>query len=91
MEAFPVDGTYAVKKAIEGWAFGADGWASPEYTPGKDVILARFYTPILTVPGIGSAVIQAKKHDSETWSSDNIAISSQEIATLSSLSVEVDS
>lgn len=91
-EAFPVDGTYAVKKAIEGWAFGTDGWASPEYTPGKDVILARFYTPILTVPGIGSAVIQAKKHDSaETWSSSNIAISSQEIAMLSSLSVEVDS
>lgn len=90
-EAFPVDGTYAVKKAIEGWAFGTDGWPSPEYTPGKDVILARFYTPILTVPGIGSAVIQAKKHGSDTWSSSNIAISSQEIATLSSLSVEVGS
>ena len=55
------------------------------------MILARFYTPILTVPGIGSAVIQAKKRDSETWSSSNIAISSQEMATLSSLSVEVGS
>lgn len=90
-EAFPVDGVNDVKNAIEGWAYGTNGWASPEYTPGKDVILARFYTPILTVPGIGSAVIQAKKHGTDTWSSSNIPINSQEIANIESLSVEVDS
>lgn len=88
-EAFPEYGENAVKEAIEGWATGTNGWAKAEYVPGRDVIPQHFYTPILTVPGIASAVVKVKLSTSETWSTDTIAISSQQIALLNSVSVEV--
>lgn len=81
-ESFPEGGTDAVKEAIEAWATGSGVWASPEYTPGKDVIPERFYRPIFTVPGIESAVIRIKKSSEETWQTTTIPISSQEIASL---------
>lgn len=89
-EAFPQDGEVAVQQAIIGWATGTNGWPAAEYTPGKDVIPERFYKPILTVPGISSAVIQVRKEGSSTWLSTSIPMSSQEIANLSSVSVEVE-
>ena len=88
-EVFPDDGTDAVEKAIEGWATGTDGWDSAAFTPDKDVLPARFYRPILTVPGIASAVIQVRKAGESTWSGDAISIGSQEVAKLTSVEVEV--
>lgn len=88
-EAFPEYGENAVKEAIEGWATGSNGWAKAEYVPGRDVIPQHFYQPILTVPGIASAVVKVKLSTSETWSTDTIAISSQQMAVLNSVSVEV--
>ena len=88
-ETFPDYGENAVKEAIEGWATGTNGWAKAEYVPGRDVIPQHFYTPILTVPGIASAVVKIKEASSSTWSTDTIAISSQQMAVLNSVSVEV--
>ena len=88
-EAFPHSGTTDVHDAIVGWATGTGAWASPEYVPGKDVIPARFYTPILTVPGISSAVIKVRKVGSTEWSTSPIEVGSQEMAVLTSVSVEV--
>lgn len=90
-ESFPTGGEIAVAEAIRGWATGTDGWAKAEYIPGKDVIPMRLSTPILTVPGIESAEIKLRKAGESTWSSDKIAISSQETAVIGTLNVEVDS
>lgn len=90
-ESFPTGGEQAVADAIRGWATGTDGWAKAEYIPGKDVIPMRLSTPILTVPGIESAVIKVRKAGSSTWLGDKIAISSQETAVISNVYVEVDS
>lgn len=90
-ESFPQGGTGAVADAIRAWAAGTSPWAEPEYTPGKDVLVTRFITPIMTVSGIGSATLQVRKHtepESE-WQSTDISIGSQEIAELVSVSVEV--
>lgn len=88
-ESFPTDGEEAVRKSIAGWATGTDGWPKAEFIPGKDVIPEHFYTPILAVSGIESAVVSLRKAGTETWSADKIAISSQETAKLTSISVEV--
>lgn len=88
-EAFPQSGETDVRDAIVGWATGTGPWANPEYVPGKDVIPARLYTPILTVPGISSAVIKVRKAGESSWETSPISIGSQEMATLTSVSVEV--
>lgn len=89
-EEFPEPGgIQAVKDAIAGWATGTGGWAKAEYIPGKDVIPERLYTPILTVSGIESAEIMIRKSGG-VWSSNKIEISSQEIATISAIGVEVN-
>lgn len=88
-ESFPTGGEEAVRKSIAGWATGADGWPKAEFIPGKDVIPEHFYTPILAVSGIESAVVSLRKAGDETWSTSKIAISSQETAKLTSISVEV--
>lgn len=88
-ESFPTGGDEAVRKSIAGWATGADGWPKAEFIPGKDVIPEHFYTPILAVSGIESAVVSLRKAGDETWSTSKIAISSQETAKLTSISVEV--
>ena len=88
-EAFPTAGDIAVQDAILGWANGTDRWDKAEFTPGKDVIPARFYTPILTVPGIDSAEIKVRKEGDVEWESSNIPISSQQIANLSAVSVSI--
>ena len=91
-ETFPTEeGTEAVRKAIEGWATGTDGWAKAEFVPGKDVIPEHFYVPILSVSGIESAVVSIRKAGSSTWLTEKIAIGSQEIASLTSVTVEVAS
>lgn len=87
-ESFPDGGVEGVRKAIVGWATGTDGWATAEFTPGKDVLPMRFSVPILTVPGIASAVLSFRK-DGGAWTFDPISISSQEIAVLTSVDVEV--
>lgn len=81
-ESFPSNGIYAVEEAIQ-------TWASTAFTPGKDVIPERFYTPIMTVPGIASATFSLKKTSSSTWQSSTISISSQQTAVLKSISVQV--
>lgn len=88
-ESFPTGGEEAVRKSIAGWATGADGWPKAELIPGKDVIPEHFYMPILAVSGIESAVVSIRKAGTETWSTSKIAISSQETAKLTSISVEV--
>jgi hypothetical protein len=88
-ESFPTGGEESVRKSIAGWATGADGWPKAEFIPGKDVIPEHFYTPILAVSGIESAVVSIRKEGTETWSTSKIAISSQETAKLTSISVEV--
>lgn len=88
-ESFPPDGKEAVKKSIAGWATGTDGWPNAEFTPGKDVIPEHFYMPILKVSGIESAVVSLRKAGTEPWSASRIAISSQETAKLTAISVEV--
>lgn len=88
-ESFPTGGEEAVRKSIAGWATGADGWPKAEFIPGKDVIPEHFYMPILAVSGIESAVVSIRKAGTETWSTSKIAISSQETAKLTSISVEV--
>lgn len=88
-ESFPTGGEEAVRKSIAGWATGTDGWPKAEFIPGKDVIPEHFYTPILKVSGIESAVVSLRKAGSSTWSASRIAISSQETAKLTSISVEV--
>ena len=88
-ESFPTDGGEAVRKSISGWATGTDGWPKAEFVPGKDVIPEHFYTPILKVSGIESAVVSLRKAGTTTWSASRIAIRSQETAKLTSISVEV--
>ena len=88
-ETFPVGGEYVVREAIVAWSIGASPWASAEYTPGKDVIPERLYTPILTIPGISSALIKVRKTGETEWQSGNIAISSQELAVLQNVDVSV--
>lgn len=88
-ESFPTGGEEAVRKSIAGWATGTDGWPKAEFVPGKDVIPEHFYTPILKVSGIESAVVSLRKAGTTTWSASRIAISSQETAKLTSISVEV--
>lgn len=88
-EPFPQGGLQAVHDAIVAWATGASPWSKPEYTPGKDVLVTRFITPIMTVSGIGSATVQVKKHTDSTWLSTDIPIGSQEIAELVTVNVEV--
>jgi uncharacterized phage protein gp47/JayE len=88
-ESFPTGGEEAVQKSIAGWATGTDGWPKAEFVPGKDVIPEHFYTPILKVSGIESAVVSLRKAGTTTWSASRIAISSQETAKLTSISVEV--
>lgn len=88
-ESFPTGGEEAVRKSIAGWATGTDGWPKAEFIPGKDVIPEHFYTPLLKVSGIESAVVSLRKAGDETWSTSKIAISSQETAKLTSISVEV--
>ena len=82
-------GVEAVRKSIAGWATGADGWPKAEFIPGKDVIPEHFYTPVLAVPGIESAVVSLRKAGASAWSPLRIAISSQETAKLTAISVEV--
>lgn len=90
-ESFPQGGAEAVAEAIKAWAAGTSPWAKPEYTPGKDVLVKRFITPIMTVSGIADATLQVRKHtDPESaWQSEDISIGSQEIANIVSVSVEV--
>ena len=76
-ESFPTDGIEAVRKSIAGWATGTDGWPKAEFVPGKDVIPEHFYTPILKVSGIESAVVSIRKAGSSIWVSSKIGISSQ--------------
>lgn len=80
-EAFPDYGAEAVQKAIA-------EWAATQYSPGKDAIPARFYTPILTVPGIESAVLKIRKTGGE-WTGDTIGIETQQVAVIGSISVEI--
>ena len=87
-ESFPTGGVQGVKDAIVGWATGTDGWAVAEFTPGKDVLPQRFLTPIMTVSGIASAELSFRKTGG-SWSANPISISSQEIAVLTSVDVEV--
>lgn len=89
-EAFPMGGESAVKEAVLGWATGTNGWASAEYTPGKDVIPARFYTPILTVPGISSAEILIRKAGDEEWGNAVIPVEAYQLANLSAVNVSVN-
>lgn len=88
-ESFPVGGESAVRDAIYDWSVGNPPWASAEYTQGKDVIPERFYTPVLTVPGISSAVFKVRKHGESTWQTGNIVIRSQETAVLSKSDINV--
>lgn len=88
-ETFPVGGEYVVRDAIVAWSVGASPWAAAEYTPGKDVIPERLYTPILTIPGISSALIKVRKTGETEWQIGNIAISSQELAVLQNVDVSV--
>lgn len=88
-ESFPTDGGEAVRKSISGWATGTDGWPKAEFIPGKDVIPEHFYMPILKVPGIESAVVSLRKAGTSEWKPTRIAISSQETAKLTAISVEV--
>ena len=88
-ESFPTDGGEAVRKSISGWATGTDGWPKAEFIPGKDVIPEHFYMPILKVPGIESAVVSLRKAGTSEWEPTRIAISSQETAKLTAISVEV--
>ena len=82
-------GVEAVRKSIAGWATGTDGWPKAEFIPGKDVIPEHFYMPILKVPGIENAVVSLRKAGASEWSPVRIAISSQETAKLTAISVEV--
>ena len=82
-------GVEAVRKSITGWATGTDGWPKAEFIPGKDVIPEHFYMPILKVPGIENAVVSLRKAGASEWSPLRIAISSQETAKLTAISVEV--
>ena len=88
-ESFPTDGGEAVRKSISGWATGTDGWPKAEFIPGKDVIPEHFYMPILKVPGIESAVVSLRKAGTSEWEPTRIAISSQETAKITAISVEV--
>ena len=88
-ESFPTGGEEDVRKSIAGWATGTDGWPKAEFIPGKDVIPEHFYMPILKVPGIESAVVSLRKAGASEWSPLRIAISSQETAKLTAISVEV--
>lgn len=90
-EAFPTEGIQMVRDAIIGWAAGTGSWAKAEYVPGKDVIPERLYTPIMTVPGIASAVIKVRKSSETDWETTPISITSQEMAVISTVAVEVDS
>ena len=78
-----------MRKSISGWATGTDGWPKAEFIPGKDVIPEHFYMPILKVPGIESAVVSLRKAGTSEWEPTRIAISSQETAKLTAISVEV--
>ena len=82
-------GVEAVRNSITGWATGTDGWPKAEFIPGKDVIPEHFYMPILKVPGIENAVVSLRKAGASEWSPLRIAISSQETAKLTAISVEV--
>lgn len=88
-ETFPDNGEEMVHDAIIDWSTGNGTWVKAEYTAGKDVIPARFYVPILSVPGISSAELKVRKAGYSTWTSNNIGINSQEIATLSQVDVSV--
>ena len=88
-ESFPTGGEEAVRRSIAGWATGTDGWTNAEFVPGKDVIPEHFYVPILKVSGIESAVISLRKAGTSTWSASRIAVSSQETAKITAISVEV--
>ena len=88
-ETFPDNGEEMVHDAIIDWSTGNGTWVKAEYTAGKDVIPARFYVPILSVPGISSAELKVRKAGDSTWTSNNIGINSQEIATLSQVDVSV--
>lgn len=85
----PFAGEETVRNAIIAWANGTAPWATPAFKPGTDVLLARFITPIMSVSGIASAIVQAKKTSGDTWQSTDISIGSQEIASITSVSVEV--
>ena len=82
-------GVEAVRKSIAGWATGTDGWPNAEFIPGKDVIPEHFYLPILKVSGIENAVVSLRKAGTSEWEPTRIAISSQETAKLTAISVEV--
>lgn len=81
-EAFPVDGSNLIKDAIV-------SWASEEFIPGKDVIPLRFFVPIFSIPGIKSAIIRVKKHGTSEWTTDAIAIESEQSALISKSNIDV--
>lgn len=64
-------------------------WGLKEYTPGKDVLVARLFTPIMAVNGIAGAEISVKKHSESTWTTDNIGVQSQQYVHLSDVNVTV--
>lgn len=88
-EEFPSDGIELLKKQIIGWATGTDGWKKAEYQIGTDVIPTRFYTPILTIPGIADAEISVKKTSASDFSSNIIPVGISEYAFINNLQIEI--
>jgi uncharacterized phage protein gp47/JayE len=89
-ESLPADYISAVRTAVE-------EWAASEFSPGKDVLPKRFYTPIFKVSGIKDAVIKVcltdtnERPSASSYTTDEIAVGPQDEAKLTDVQVGKDS
>ena len=89
-ESLPADYISAVRTAVE-------EWAASEFSPGKDVLPKRFYTPIFKVTGIKDAVIKVcltdtnERPSASSYTTDEIAVEPQDEAKLTDVQVGKDS
>lgn len=89
-ESLPTDFVTAIRREVE-------AWAATEFSPGKDVLPKRFYTPIFKVPGIKDAVIKVcltattERPSASEYTTDEIAVAPQDEARLVDVQVWKDS
>lgn len=89
-ESLPSDYVTAVRREVE-------EWAATEFSPGKDVLPKRFYTPIFKVSGIKDAVIKVcltdtnERPSASDYTENEIAVGPQDEARLVDVQVSKDS
>ena len=78
-EEYPLDGDDKIRSQIV-------SFASTEYTPGKELIPSRLFTPIYKVPGIETAVIEVavttNPGDTPSYVTTTISIADSEIVEM---------